>query len=209
MPATVKLKDRQQVLVVEGYSDLLFYAEMLESVGRPNAVFIQNFNGKEDLLLKLEDFITPQLLQEKTRIGVILDADGNAGGTYTRVREVLQMLTGQVIPEAGRWSEGNPKIGVYVTPDGINNGEIETLVWNSWAQDPINDLQRTCVQAFIECMEGHGVAAHSRDKGLISALLSIRYDEDPRLGPGARGNVFDLTRPEFARLRSFFSAFDP
>ena len=52
-----------------------------------------------------------------------------------------------------------------------------------------------------------GYHAQSPDKGLLSTLLAIRYDEDPRLGPGARRKVFDLQRHEFAKLREFLSNF--
>jgi hypothetical protein len=44
-------------------------------------------------------------------------------------------------------------------------------------------------------------------KGLIGALLAVKSDEDPRLGPGARENVFDLARPELTKLREFLSGF--
>ena len=56
-------------------------------------------------------------------------------------------------------------------------------------------------------MHAAGHSAESRDKGFLAALLAIRNDNDPRLGPGARANVFDFTRPEFASLKQFLLEF--
>jgi len=54
-------------------------------------------------------------------------------------------------------------------------------------------------------MSQAGFRAHSPEKGVVGALLAIRNDDDPRLGPGARARVFDFARPEFASLRQFLS----
>ena len=207
MPGIPKLKDCDRVLIVEGYSDLLFYAEFLESVGKHGSVFIKEFGGKEDLLIKLEDFITPLLLAEKVKIGVIVDGDGNPGGAFTSVQNKLAELTRQTVPAAGSWTGGQPSIGVFITPDGTASGEIETLVWSAWCADPTNEPMKACIEQYRDCVATAGFKAHSADKGLISTLLAIRYDEDPRLGPGARTGVFNFDAPEFAGLRGFLSAF--
>ena len=103
----------------------------------------------------------------------------------------------------GAWSPGPPRIGLFVVPGGGRQGEIETLVWEAWANDPANVGPRSCVDAFLACMGRHDPAAHSPDKGRISALLSVLSDEDPRRGPGARDKVFDFSRPELQPLLDF------
>ena len=102
---------------------------------------------------------------------------------------------------------GQPNIGLFVTPDGNSNGEIETLVWRAWSNDPANEQPRQCIVDFVDCMTKASLKAKSPDKGLLNALLAIRNDEDPRLGPGARAKVFDFDRPEYAQLKEFLSAF--
>jgi hypothetical protein len=56
-------------------------------------------------------------------------------------------------------------------------------------------------------MHASDVKAQSPDKGLIGALLALKNDEDPRLGPGARANVFDLNSPHLQPLRQFLAGF--
>jgi hypothetical protein len=116
----------------------------------------------------------------------------------------LSRITDQQVVD-GQWSGGKPNIGLFVVPGGNQIGEIETLVWDSWASDAANAAQRQCVEGYIDCMKTANATAHSPAKGLIGALLAVKNDEDPRLGPGARGNVFNLERPELQKLREFLS----
>ncbi|MRG91342.1 DUF3226 domain-containing protein [Polyangium spumosum] len=201
-----KLKACDRVLIVEGYSDLLFYAEALEKGSRNHAgVFIEPFNGKADLVAQLETFLNPKLLAEKKAIGVIVDADESFSATCTSLETELTRITKQAIRH-GQWTkkaEGKASIGLFVVSGDGNTGEIESLVWRAWANDPKNVDPKSCVEGFLACMDGQGHRAKSPDKGRIGALLSVLSDEDPRLGPGARDRVFDFSRPEFKPLIDF------
>jgi len=201
----LKMEDFDRMLVVEGYSDLLFYAEVLEKVGRHGQVFIKEIGGNSDLKNKLETLVTPSLLT-KVALGFIMDADTEPAQTRQSLEELLSRLTQQSVMD-GKWTNAIPKIGLLVVPGGGARGEIETLVWNSWAKDPANGSQKQCVEDYVKCMSSAGIRAHSPDKGLIGALLALRSDEDPRLGPGTRTNVFDLGRLELESLRAFLSGF--
>jgi hypothetical protein len=143
MPSDFKLQDFDRVLIVEGYSDLHFYAELLEFLGKSGKVFIKQFNGKEDMVLKLETFITPLLLAEKQRIAVAVDADGDPTGAFNRLRTTLQTLTGQIVPGPGKWTNGDPNIGLFVTPDGASTGEIEARVGGGSCEPRAKTLYRS------------------------------------------------------------------
>lgn len=208
MPAP-KLQDCPYVLIVEGHGDLVFFAEALEHLKEPNQVFIQqmggrgNFRrGKPQLTLTLETFLSPPLLAQKAAIGLIADADTDPAATCQSLEGVLSAITHQTV-KAGAWTAGPPRIGLFIVPGAGRKGEIETLVWESWSNDPKNVGPKQCVETFLACMEGHGHSAHSPDKGRIGALLSVLSDEDPRLGPGARDGKFDFTRPELRPLMDF------
>lgn len=201
-----KIEDYDRVLVVEGYGDLLFYAEVLEELDRHEAVFIKELGGNFGIKAKLEALVNPGLLNSKSAIAFIFDADTTPEATRNSREQLLSELTGQAVADA-RWTGGKPNIGLFIVPGGNQVGEIETLVWNSWANDEANAQQKQCIEGYVTCMQGAGVQAHSEAKGLVGALLAIKYDDDPRLGPGARNNVFDLTRPELLPLRTFLSGF--
>lgn len=202
------IEDYDRILVVEGYSDLLFYAEVLEELGKHERVFIKQLGGKAGMNAKLEldTLLSPGLLEAKSAIAFIFDADTAPETTRNSLQNLLSGITRQPVVD-GQWSGGRPNIGLLIVPGGDQAGEIETLVWNSWASDAANTAERRCVEGYISCMQTAGTTAHSPTKGLISTLLAVKYDEDPRLGPGARGNVFNLGRPELQKLRDFLSGF--
>lgn len=207
MAATVRKSENYPgELVVEGYSDLLFYAEVLESVGQQDRVFIRELGGKSGLEKKLETLMTPSLLARKTGIGFVFDADDQPEGTRQSLERLLSRLTGQTVQD-GHWTPGPPKIGLLIVPGNNTTGEIETLVWQSWISDSKNAEQRKCIEDFTACMQSRDVAAHSPHKGLLGALLAIRNDEDPRLGPGARARIFDLNANQLQPLRNFLAGF--
>ncbi len=203
MKATPKLQDCDHVLVVEGYGDLLFYAEVLEHL-QVDGVFIKHFNGAADLLAQLEAFLSSGLLIQKKSIAVILDADNDAAARIQSLSALLKRITHRTLRH-GVWSQGQPNLGFYIVPDGRNRGEIESLVWQSWASDPANESQKNCIEAYLQCMSDAGCDSKSSDKGKISSLLAVHYDDDPRLGPGARAKVFDFDRPELKPLCDFLT----
>ena len=158
------LENCDKVLIVEGYSDLLFYVEVLKHVDRYDGVVIKPFNGRADLLKQLELFLSPELLAEKESVSIIVDADDNAAGIIQSLQSTLKKLTRRDL-EHGVWSEGEPKLGFLVVPDGEAPGEVETLAWNAWANDRSNASVKQCIDAFLACMEDHGKTAKSPDKG--------------------------------------------
>jgi hypothetical protein len=199
------ISDYPRVLVVEGYSDLHFYAEALEHIGSPE-VFIEKCNGRSDLDSKLRVLLNPGFLAEKSHVGVIVDADQDPSGAEQRFASLLRELTGQD-SNVGQWTAGSPHVGLWIAPGGSQPGEIENLVWSAWSADPANTKPKACVESFVACMGKSGLSSKSPVKGLLGSLLAICNDEDPRLGPGARCKVFDFSRPEFVALLGFLKGF--
>ena len=216
MKPTLEGSDR--VLIVEGYSDLRFLAELLESMHlgaseRPGAkpIYIHEMHGKSDVQDKIEVIISPGLLAQKSAIAVVVDADANPAGTRASLEQVLSKVCGAAVPAAGGWvqSRSHAKVGFHVVPGGARDevGEVETLVWNAWSKTTENVTVMVCIESYISCMAAAGLKPKSPDKARVGALLSIRNDDDPRLGPGAQSGVFDLASPGFADLRSFLDGF--
>ena len=143
-------------------------------------------------------------LEECDRV-LVVDADADAHVTATSVSNAVKKIANVRIPPKGGWGRrpGGCRVGFCVTPPAPGTGEIETLVWDAWSNDPCNAGARACVESFLACMTGIGLSGKSPDKAKVSALLAVRNDEDPRLGPGARAGAFDFSRPEFAALVGF------
>lgn len=192
------------ILIVEGYSDLQFYAAFLHHIGRYKGVYFKEFKGKSNVLKRetLGDYITPKLLAEKKSVGILIDADENPAGTARSVKEHLHAITGRDITE-GQWQEGEPRLGFFMAPDPQTKGEIETLAWSAFPADASHDGMKAAVREYLAKLESLGWKSHSPDKGNVGAYLAAAYDEDPRLGPGAREGKFPFDSPGFSRLRKF------
>ncbi len=202
--APPSLEQCRSILVTEGYSDLVVMAELLESLGIADLVFIQQLGGKANLRAKLEVLLSPSVLASKSAIGVVVDADSSPAATGRSVAETLRSLTGRNVSH-GEWSPGQPRVGFYLLPDAHTAGELETLVWRAWSSRPEEADAAECVQAFLGCMEAAGRSAKSRDKALVGAMLSVLWDDDPRLGPAVRGRAVGLNHAAFDGLRAFLS----
>jgi hypothetical protein len=193
----------ESVLIVEGKSDVFLFAEILESQRGREEVHIQDFGGKGNFRTEaFEAYLSPRRLEVSKRIAVIADADNNAATTAAYLETRLSKITSQEVRN-GAWTVGPPRIGLYIVPGDGRPGEIETLFWEAWSNDPANASARDCIDAFLGCMLSAGSKAKSPDKGRISALLSVLHDDDPRLGAAAKSRKIDFGRPELAPLLDF------
>ena len=141
---------------------------------------------------------------------MILDADESAERAFALVQRSLKKVIGVDIPAQNVWVPGAPgkrtKFGVFIAGDpSAGTGEIETLAWLSWAGRAENHPLRDCVSSYLDCARRAGRQLHSPDKARVNTLLAVIHDEDPRLGPAARANVFDLEAAELAQLRAFLA----
>lgn len=200
--------DCDKLLFVEGATDSLFYRAFLKHMGGLDGVWVKDFGGKKTLLKRtaLENELRPDRMTSKRAVAIMVDADENPSGTVQSLKDSLYAIFGRDVAE-GEWSDGAPKVGFFVTPDGKNAGEIETLVWNVWSGKEEHAEGRCSVMDHLTRMENAGWPAKSPDKARIAAFLAAAYDDDPRLGAGAREGLFDFDDPGFDRLRKFLMAF--
>src|SRR6266550_1612255 len=95
------------VLFVEGYSDLTFYAELLEHVELFDQCFIQDLGGKGRNKLRDEALLLlkPDNLARMKAVAVLLDADDNAEASFTLARNAMRDAIGLDINQPGKWIE--------------------------------------------------------------------------------------------------------
>jgi len=163
--------ESDHILIVEGYSDLHFYAEFLRQQLHRDDVFIKEFKGKSNILdlQTLELYLTPKRLIEKKSIGILIDADENPVGTAQALRDHLCAITGRAIRQ-GEWNDGSPRLGHLVVPGEGIPGELETLVWQSIpAKGRFSEMKQT-VEAFHLKMEKLGWKAKSIHKGYLGSF---------------------------------------
>lgn len=133
-------------------------------------------------------------------IGVVRDADRDARGALQSVCNALRMAGYNPPAIHGDVSNGNPRVGVFIVPDGRAPGAIETLCRRSVAGRAAGD----CVEAFIDCLKEQGTL-HSRneDKTFTHAWLAAGADPVARVGEGAQQGAWDFDSEAFGELTAF------
>ena len=105
-------------------------------------------------------------------IGVIRDADDDARSAFRSVCDNLRKV-GYDAPSAhGEFSDSGPSIGVFIVPDGVHTGAMETLCRRSQEGDAVSN----CVEEYLNCLTDND-AMHSRnaDKSFAHAYLAPRW----------------------------------
>src|SRR3954466_13523516 len=114
-------------------------------------------------------------LLQRNLAGLILDPDFAAVVSLGVVRDADQTMPGQVTPAAdqayqsvcgslrhvklpcpaahGQFADGPPRVGVFVVPDGIDDGMLETLCLRSAS----TSAGFPCVDAYFQCLQGHQI----------------------------------------------------
>lgn len=163
---------------------------MLELAGIPwpprkedAPVFIKDYDGLEDLLEP--GAIEAQLKESGTQaVGVLVDADMNAGAHWERIRRRLEERFPSLpkeLPAEGLVHEdaGSPRVGVWIMPDNVSSGMLETMLLRI-RHDASDDL-KAHVRAAMERAVNLGAPlqpAH-HDKGELHTWLA--WQEPPGL----------------------------
>lgn len=203
-------KGEAVVLFVEGYSDLTFYIELMEDLGKDKQTFIQDLGGNGRALLEKEVFLLlkPDNLDKIRTVTVLLDADDDGEAAFRSAQAALKAALGVIISQPGTWMigpNGKTKFGVFIVGGSDGRGEVETLAWAAWRNQTANIPLADKVEQFVRDATPEPQQLPKPYKVRIGTMLAIRHTDDPRLGPGARDGVFDFAAPELAELRKFLS----
>lgn len=203
-----KWKGEPLVLFVEGYSDLTFYIELMEELGKDGQTFIQDLGGNGRTMLEKEAFLLlkPDNLQAIQAVAVLLDADDDGAAAFRSAQAALKAALRVDVLQPKTWVVGpdsKTKFGIFIVggPDG--RGEVESLAWEAWRSQAGNLQLSDTVEGFVKDVTPNDKPLAKPDKVRIGAMLSVRHTDDPRLGSGARAGVFDFASPAFADLRKF------
>ena len=136
-------------LVVEGNDQFNFFRAFVEHVSLAN-VQIQNFGGIRELRAFLAALaVEPEFDGRVERLGIVRDAETNADGAFESVQNSLRYAGLPVPTRPEELTQGrHPAVSVLILPGGGRAGMLETLVCESFADDPVD----RCIDEFFECV---------------------------------------------------------
>ena len=197
-----------RLLLVEGRDEEnLFDALIGRCFGAEPEIQVIAAGGRDKFPTNLEAIHTAALTRPTLRaIGVVRDADENAGAAFQSVCDHVRNVGYRPPPAHGEFSAGVPSFGVFIVPDGEEPGAIESLCRRSTVcrRSTEGDDVSRCVEVYIRCLAEHeAMRSTNVDKTFAHAYLAAMGDSVARVGEGARQGVWDFGSPAFSEVSGF------
>ena len=190
------------LLLVEGRDEVnLFDALMKHCLDAESKVQVIDAGGKDRFPRNLKALYTAAQARPSLRsIGVVRDADDDAAGALRSVCDHIRNAGYEPPTVHGEFSDAAPSIGVFIVPNGVEPGAIETLCRRSKEGDEV----ARCVDEYLNCLDGNeAMQSTNEDKSFAHAYLAAMEDPVARVGEGAKQGVWDFESAAFGALSDF------
>lgn len=195
----MKLDARTHCLVVEGPDDVHVVATLIQrerpQIGAewprpPNDRFISAAHAKAGDLdgavgAAIREFFAIVAIEKQPRVGLILDADADPTARWATVTKELKTLGLDGVPTEPQPAgyivqRERTRIGIWLWPDNVSAGTLETLLWDLVPSDSLKThaLDATAIAK----AKGAPFTDASTTKAKFRAWLA--WQEQPGLPPG-------------------------
>ena len=191
--------EKEKLLLVEGtheekFFQRVFKKENINNVQILNIVGKTRFREQLEILPKMDGFFNIK------SIGLVRDADENFEGAFTSLVNALKNAGISHPQKAMEFTDSNPRVGIFITPDNQNSGSLEDLCLNSVQSDPV----LSCANDYLECLKKIKNAEHPhKAKALVQVYLAKEDDGDIHMGSASERGVWDLENSSFLPIINF------
>lgn len=200
----------RKLIAVEGQDEVLFFDALLKFLNVA-AVEVREVGGKNKFEAKLASFVKLRGFDDIESIAFVCDADNDgAQRAFERLTNIIERVInreesfsgGLVIPSTmSEFSNGDPRIGIYVMPNNLDNGMLENLCLETVESDRSTE----CVNTFMECALQLDKKPKSEPKARVQTFLAAKEEIVNRLGLGAQKGYWNFDSPVLDELKSFIS----
>lgn len=207
-------------LLVEGRVPEMFFREMVAAYGLADAVEVRSFGdvSKDTLQTYLGLFCQKATFRERVqRLGIIRDAEANlAAGAFASVRSAIEGFNLEnpsfalPVPNqlgiAASLKPARPQVSVFVLPDCVRSGMLETLCLEAVAEHELTATSKVlpCVREFFECLSRQDRAPRNDPKARMAGYLLAADVIDPQLGRAAQtAGVIPWEAKTFKPMKDF------
>jgi hypothetical protein len=194
----IEIKE-DNILVVEGYDDERLFAKLIKKLNLLNIQIINtkgvdNIKPYIDAISKLPNF------NRVISLGIERDSNGNPNDAFMCVCNALQFANLPVPRRPLEYSDGNPRVIVFISPGRNRQGSLEDLCLESVETDPA----MPCVEEYFECLKKQNISLTSNiSKAKVQVFLASRERVTLRLGEAAEAGIWPLNNKVFEDVRSF------
>ena len=187
--------EQAKLLVVEGVDDKRLFNALLRHIG-VSGIQIVDAGGKDNIRQTLRVITQSPGFSAVSSIGVVRDADANAGSALQSVQDALRAANLPSPDAPLSLVEGGIKVAVLIAPYGKSSGAIEDVCLESVA----GDTAMGCVQDYLNCIK-NSVAESEQPNNLAKAeaqaFLASRERPGLRLGEAAEAGYWDFEHAAF------------
>lgn len=199
MASPKELKSSTQLLV-EGINPKRVFGVFCESWGMSD-IEIHDFGNNESLRPYLETLVRTDGFRRVRMLGIIRDAETSAKSAFESVQNTLRSVGFTYPPLRGYSIPGNPFVSVFVLPNGVDQGNLESLLWRSVEDTP----EARCADEFLGCLDPGDIRVTRRDKARIQAYLASKPKPHGSVGVAAERGNWDAEHDAFAEIRRFLT----
>lgn len=191
----------KKVLLVEGHDAFQFFKALLRHLNLLSEIEIRNYGGVNDLNY-LETLKITSGFENVASLAIIRDAERNATSAFNSVCNLLRQAdfdipSGPITPTGGF-----PEISVFILPDCINEGALETLCLQLVQNDPAIP----CVNQFFTCIQNSNLPLPGNMvKAKLHTFLSSRERPHLLLGQAAHAGYWPWDHAALTPLKEFLN----
>ena len=194
---------KKKLLVVEGNDEKIFFEELFKHMAKEDIVDIFDVAGKDKFKKEMKALMKLPKFNDVVAIAIVRDADDSCHSAFESIKGILKK-NGLLPPgKPGKFSQGNPKVGVYIMPDNKNSGMLENLCLETVK----DEAGMECVNMFVDCANKLGNPPRDKEiaKVKVQAFLAIMPGVFDMVGLGAKKKYWDFDSAVLDPVKKFLS----
>lgn len=188
----------KKIIAVEGQDEVYFLDALLRNM-KITDMEVREVGGKQQFKDKLPALVIVSGFSDVEVLAIICDADNNAAAAFKSISNILRKEGLKPATEVTQFSEGSPKIGIFIMPGNSDAGMLEDLCLKTVENHPAMD----CVQLFANCISELEEAPHNIVKAKAQAFLAAMPKNVNSVGVGAQKGYWNFNSEELNDLKSF------
>lgn len=190
---------KPRLLLGEGREEEYFFKAILKYLGISD-IQVENFSGKDNLSRYMKALPSRSGFSILRSIGITRDADDNLESAFDSAKSAVKSINISPPGRIGEFVNENPKIGIFIFPNGKSRGMLEDLCLSYLDDRP----EMRCIDEMFRCVQEETLSRpNNMSKARIRVWLATLLEPDRRLGEAAQNGSFAWDDPCFSPLVQF------
>jgi hypothetical protein len=189
-----------KLIAVEGKDEVNFFNCLLKDMGFDNYA-VEDVGGTRGFNDYFPALVQSSNFSDVDTIIVIRDADESAEKVFESIKNVLIKAHLEPPKEINYFSNGNPRVGVFIMPGDSEKGMLEDLCLRTVKDHPVMEFIDAFVKFVLKLEKPPKNIAKSKAQVFLAAMPEIVCS----VGLGAAKGYWNFNSEELITLKSFLT----